>query len=194
MGHRGDLAAPSGAMNANEGHAHEAARDGDRRSATLAGVSPSERRLLAATPLHAITALHGEAGLRERFTMETQAFADADRERIAQALDLAARLHAADRRQREPCLNHLLRVAIRIVSHYRVRDPDIVCAALLHDSVEDHATELAPGDSSQQDALRVLAEQLGERVVSMVASVTNPPREPVRDRHEQIPRACRGQP
>jgi len=32
-------------------------------------MGPGERRLLVAMPLHAITALHGEAGLRERFAM-----------------------------------------------------------------------------------------------------------------------------
>ena len=85
-------------------------------------MSPGERRLLAAMPLHAITALHGEAGLRERFAMEIASFPDADRLRAEGALDLAARLHAADRRQREPYVNHLLRVAIRIISHYRVQD------------------------------------------------------------------------
>ena len=34
-------------------------------------MGPRERRLLAAMPLHAITALHGESGLRERLTIET---------------------------------------------------------------------------------------------------------------------------
>jgi hypothetical protein len=34
---------------------------------------------------------------------------------------------------------HLLRVTIRILSHYRVADPDVACAALLHDAVEDHS-------------------------------------------------------
>src|SRR5262249_35702737 len=95
------------------------------------------------------------------------------------------RLHASDRRQRESYLSHLLRVAVRIVSHYRVRDPDVVCAALLHDSVEDHAAELAPGDGSQHGALGALAEQFGDRVARLVASVPNPPHGPGRDRHEQ---------
>ena len=30
------------------------------------GLGPAERRLLAGMPLHAITSVHGEAGLRER--------------------------------------------------------------------------------------------------------------------------------
>ena len=186
MGHGGDTAALTRRSERGRG---PRARSGSGMAISVrpsgAGMRPGERRLLAAMPLHAITALHGETGLRERLAMEVEVFADADRDRITRALDLAARLHVSDRRQREPYLSHLLRVAIRIVSHYRVRDPDVVCAALLHDSVEDHATELAPGDGSQQGALGVLAEQFGDRVASLVASVTNPPHEPGRDRHEQ---------
>ena len=102
-------------------------------------MSEGERRLLAAMPLHAITALHGEAGLRERFAIEIASFPDGDRLRVERALELAARLHASDRRQREPYVNHLLRVAIRIITYYGVRDADVICAALLHDAVEDHA-------------------------------------------------------
>lgn len=145
MGTWGDLAAPGGAVGAAESHAHEAAADGGLGSVARAGMSPGERRLLAVMPLHAITTVYGEVGLRERLAIEAGAFADADRDRITRALGLAARLHAGDRRQREPYLNHVLRVAIRVISHYRVHDADVVCAALLHDAVEDHAAELAPG-------------------------------------------------
>jgi hypothetical protein len=143
-----------------------------------------ERRLLAATPLHAITALHGEAGLRERFAMEIASFPDANRQRLERALDLAATLHAADRRQREPYVNHLLRVATRIITHYKVQDADVICAALLHDAVEDHATELTPG-GGQQEALAEIVAQFGDRVAEMVSAVTNPEYEPGRDKHEQ---------
>ncbi|HEY2576480.1 MAG TPA: HD domain-containing protein [Streptosporangiaceae bacterium] len=103
---------------------------------------------------------------------------------LSQALTLAGRLHADDRRQREPYVNHLLRVAIRVMSHYEVRDPDVVCAALLHDSVEDHAGELAAG-GSQQAALAALAAEFGSRVADLVAAVTNPEYQPGRDQHEQ---------
>ena len=147
-------------------------------------MSEGERRLLAAMPLHAITTLHGEAGLRERFAIEIASFPDGDRLRTERALELATRLHAGDRRQREPYANHLLRVAIRIITYYGVRDADIVCAALLHDTVEDHADELAD-DGGQQEALTALASQFGNRVAELVAAVTNPPHEPGRDRHEQ---------
>ena len=109
------------------------------------GLAPAERRLLATMPLHAITSVHGEAGLRERLLMEIARFFPADQGRATDALALASRLHAADRRQREPYASHLLRVTIRILSHYRVSDPDVACAALLHNAVEDHAASIAPG-------------------------------------------------
>ncbi len=78
----------------------------------------------------------------------------------------------------------MLRVTIRILSHYRVTDPDVACAALLHDAVEDHAQDLAPG-GTRQAAFAVLAGQFGERTAGLVATVTNPVWEPGRDEHKQ---------
>jgi (p)ppGpp synthase/HD superfamily hydrolase len=77
-----------------------------------------------------------------------------------------------------------LRVTIRILSHYRVTDADVACAALLHDAVEDHADDIAPR-SGRETALAVLAGQFGERAAELVAAVTNPVYEPGRDKHEQ---------
>ena len=153
-------------------------------------LGPAERRLLAGMPLHAITSVHGEAGLRERLFMEIAQFPAADRGRAQDALALASRLHAADRGQGEPYGNHLLRVAIRILSHYRVTDPDVACAALLHDAVEDHAADIAPGGYRQAAlavlaVLAVLAGRFGARAAALVAAVTNPEWEPGRDEHEQ---------
>jgi hypothetical protein len=93
-------------------------------------------------------------------------------------------LHAGDLRQREPYANHLLRVTIRILSHYRAADPDVACAALLHDAVEDHAQDISPG-GGRQAALAVLAGRFGERTAALVAAVTNPAWDPGRDEHEQ---------
>jgi hypothetical protein len=158
----------------------------------------AQRRLVATMPLHAITSTYGEEGLRERFAAETALSGGEDRRRLNRALELAARLHAGDRREREPYVNHLLRVAIRIMSHYGVRDTDVICAALLHDAVEDHPAELAasvpggtsaagdagPGDE-QAAALAALAANFGPRVAGLVAAVTNPRYTPERDAHEQ---------
>ena len=144
----------------------------------------SERRLVATMPLHAVTSTYGEEGLRARFAVEIESWPEPDRRRLEQALELAGRLHAADRRVREPYVNHLHRVAIRIMSHYGVHDTDVVCAALLHDAVEDHAAELAPG-GGRPAALAVLAAEFGSRVAGLVGAVTNPEYTPDRDVHEQ---------
>ena len=147
-------------------------------------LSPAESRLLPGMPLHAITSVYGEAGLRERLLTEINRFSATDHARAAGALATALRLHAQDRRQREPYGNHLLRVTVRILSHYRVTDPDVACAALLHDSVEDHAQDIAPG-GTRQDALSVIAGQFGARTADLVEAVTNPVYVPGRDEHEQ---------
>lgn len=154
------------------------------------------RQLVAAMPLHAITSTYGEQGLRARFAAEAETWPAPDQARLNRALDLAARLHAADRREREPYVNHLLRVAIRIMSHYGVRDADVACAALLHDAVEDHAAELAPG--GREAALAALAAAFGPRVSELVGAVTNPEYAPGRDPHEQyrehVAESLRGNP
>ncbi len=75
-------------------------------------------------------------------------------------------------------------MAIRILSHYRVADQDVACAALLHDAVEDQAVGIAPG-GDRQAALAVLAGWFGARTADLVAAVTNPVWEPGRDEHEQ---------
>ena len=147
--------------------------------------SDGRRRLVGTMPLHAITSTYGEAGLRDRFAAEIASWPDADRRRMERALELAARLHAGDRRDQEPYVNHLLRVAIRIMSHYGVRDADVVCAALLHDAVEDHPAELAGSGAREPAALEALAAQFGPRVAELVGAVTNPPYTPGRDEHEQ---------
>ena len=147
-------------------------------------IGAPERKLLGQMPLHAITTVHGEPGLRERLAIETAAWPTADRARVQAALDLATRLHARDRRQREPYVNHLLRVSLRIISHYSVSDCDLACAALLHDAIEDHPDGLAPG-GNRDDAVAVLASQFGPRVAELVDAVTNPEFRPDRDRHEQ---------
>jgi hypothetical protein len=148
-------------------------------------------RILMTMPLHAITEVYGESGLRGRFALEVERFPAADRERLHRALDLAAELHRDDRRVREPYLNHLLRVAIRIIRYYGVDDVDVIVAALLHDAVEDHPDELAdlpagqPHAVATEAALAELARRFNPRVAELVRAVTNPEYDPRRDRNEQ---------
>ena len=147
-------------------------------------------RVLLAMPLHAVTEMYGESGLRQRFAAEIASFDPADRVTLNDALALAAHLHRDDRRTREPYLNHPLRTAIRIICYYRVRDVDVLVAALLHDAVEDHPDLLAglgaagEGDLTEA-ALAALAGRYTPRVAELVRAVTNPAHEPGRDRFEQ---------
>ncbi|MGW5671035.1 HD domain-containing protein [Micromonospora sp. NPDC003776] len=142
---------------------------------------------LATMPMHAITEIHGEPGLLARFRLEIEAFDETARNRLTEALDLAAELHRDDRRVREPYLNHLLRVAIRMMHHYQVRDVDVIVAGLLHDAVEDHPAELAGPHAVDPTAgaLAALAGRFGPRVARLVGAVTNPAYDPARDPHVQ---------
>jgi hypothetical protein len=54
-------------------------------------LSRFERRPLAAMPLHAITSVHGEAGLRERLLIELAAFPATDHGRVMERLLAPAR-------------------------------------------------------------------------------------------------------
>src|SRR5215469_13384196 len=151
----------------------------------MADIPDEGQKILAVMPLHAITAVYGEQGLRARLAVEAASLGDlASRQKVGEALELAGRLHAADRRQREPYVNHLLRVALRIICHYGVRDPDVICAALLHDAVEDHASDLA-ATGDHPAALAVLAARFGPQVAALVEAVTNPVYLPGQDKDEQ---------
>jgi len=144
---------------------------------------------LSSMPMHAITELHGAPGLLARFRQEIAKFDPAAQQRLTDALDLVADLHRDDLRVREPYLNHLLRVTVRLMHHYQVRDLDVLVAGLLHDAVEDHPRELAgdvPADTDPtRAALDVLAARFGPRVARLVAAVTNPVYDPARDKHLQ---------
>lgn len=139
-------------------------------------------------PLHAITEVYGEKGLRHRFSLEIAELPE--RDTLVDALKLATTLHEGQRRVREPYINHLLRVTLRILCYYHVHDAEVLTAALLHDSVEDQPWRLtgAPDESGPPpttDALKVLAERYTERVARLVEAVTNPDYDPAQDKNEQ---------
>src|SRR5258706_14900256 len=134
-------------------------------------VSPPQ--LVLTMPLHAITEMYGEEGLRQRFALEIAGLHDDSCQQLEDALALASQLHRDDRRTREPYLNHLLRTAIRIISYYEVDDVDVLVATLLHDAVEDHPEELAGTNTGDPvaAALGVLATRFNQRVADLVRAV-----------------------
>lgn len=70
---------------------------------------------------------------------------------------------------------HPIRVAEHVRRLARVDDVEILCAAVLHDTIEDSATRYDE-----------LAEAFGDRVASIVAELTNDSRLPKAARHEDM--------
>jgi guanosine-3',5'-bis(diphosphate) 3'-pyrophosphohydrolase len=84
---------------------------------------------------------------------------------VARAVEFATRYHGDQRRPTgAPYLEHLLEALEVLVRGARVTDPDVLCAAVLHDVVED--------TSCTADDVR---REFGARVADMVAWVTKPP-------------------
>jgi guanosine-3',5'-bis(diphosphate) 3'-pyrophosphohydrolase len=84
---------------------------------------------------------------------------------ILKACEFAAEKHRNQRRKdpaRTPYINHPLAVARVLAEEGGVKDPEILSAAILHDTLED-----------TQTTLKELQKTFGERVAAMVAEVTD---------------------
>jgi (p)ppGpp synthase/HD superfamily hydrolase len=148
--------------------------------------TPQDHQLLV-MPLHAVTEIHGQPGLSRRLALELRPLPAGDRHLVEDAAAWATLLHAEQRRTREPYANHLLRVALRILCYYRINDPEVLAAALLHDAVEDQPWAMTGrptghGPPPRDEAFAVLTTRYGARVARLVRAVTNPEYEPGADR------------
>src|SRR5262249_34688442 len=84
---------------------------------------------------------------------------------IMEAADFAARRHAGQRRKGvagEPYVNHLIEVATLLAEATGGSDATLVAAALLHDTLEDTATEYEELDA-----------RFGPQIAALVAAVTD---------------------
>jgi GTP diphosphokinase / guanosine-3',5'-bis(diphosphate) 3'-diphosphatase len=84
---------------------------------------------------------------------------------VLRVADAAARWHVHQRRKgaaEEPYINHLLEVATLVAEATDGKDPELVIAALLHDSIEDQEVPRA-----------ILAGKFGEGVAKLVEEVTD---------------------
>ena len=93
---------------------------------------------------------------------------------LLKALAFAAHKHRDQRRkdaEASPYINHPIALADVLVNEGGVTDVEVLCAALLHDTVEDTAT--TPEE---------LAEAFGARVAIIVAEVTDDSRLPKAER------------
>jgi GTP diphosphokinase / guanosine-3',5'-bis(diphosphate) 3'-diphosphatase len=81
------------------------------------------------------------------------------------ALEFASRKHSTQRRKdaaASPYINHPIALVSILAVEARIRDPDVLCAALLHDTIEDTETS---GDE--------LERHFGARIAGIVSEVTD---------------------
>jgi guanosine-3',5'-bis(diphosphate) 3'-pyrophosphohydrolase len=84
---------------------------------------------------------------------------------LLHALDFAARKHRDCRRKNReasPYINHPIAVAYTLANEGGVSDVEVLCAAVLHDTVEDTETTVAE-----------LEENFGKAIAAIVAEVTD---------------------
>jgi (p)ppGpp synthase/HD superfamily hydrolase len=103
------------------------------------------------------------------------------KKKIEDALNLALEVHKDQKpRPDGPYTHHILRVSNRIIEEFGIKDPELVIAALLHDSVEDQAKKLAVFVNSteiasdREKALVFIKNTFGERVANIVLKLSNP--------------------
>ena len=84
--------------------------------------------------------------------------------RVAKAVALTSEVHSGSTRDEgTPYLRHPLRVALILHEEFGVQDPDLICAAVLHDVLED-STDV------DRDAL---LQAFGDRVATLVFCLTD---------------------
>jgi guanosine-3',5'-bis(diphosphate) 3'-pyrophosphohydrolase len=97
--------------------------------------------------------------------------------KIARAMAFAARKHRGQRRkdrESSPYINHPIALASILADEAEITDPDVICAALLHDTIEDT-------DTSAEE----LREIFGDAVTSIVLEVTDDKSLSKQDRKQQ---------
>jgi len=90
--------------------------------------------------------------------------------KITKAFSTAADLHSGQSRDgsKEPYINHPLKVALILSDELKVRDVDMICAALLHDILQK-------GNNSDTDKLDQIKRNFGENVYNTVQTLTEHP-------------------
>ncbi len=157
---------------------------------------PFNQERILNSSLRELTQDGGERVLLERLHLEVDRTSwDYDqKERVKQLADtVVTKYHEGDTRDDNTYATHILRVACRILSgdHFAIRDnPDLIIAALLHDTIEDRPERLLDEEPLDQNdyspenlaalqdqrdrALYVIKDAYGQNVTEMVEAVSNP--------------------
>ncbi len=95
-----------------------------------------------------------------------------DLQRLAAALQYAARCHRNQRRKNEdqdPYINHPISLLHVLAVEAHITDGDVLCAALLHDVIED----CARSPEERAERAREIEQHFGVRVLQIVEEVTD---------------------
>jgi (p)ppGpp synthase/HD superfamily hydrolase len=120
--------------------------------------------------------IHFEVGLNEftklGFTKLLKPYENSldDIVKTTRAFGMATKIHSGQFKQQnktEPYINHPLRVALILTDELHKYDVDIVCAALLHETLEKGSED----NSMLEERLKT---EFGETVYKIVSAVTNP--------------------
>jgi (p)ppGpp synthase/HD superfamily hydrolase len=102
--------------------------------------------------------------------------------KITRAFSIAIKVHSGQVKKGnkvEPYINHPLRVALILTEELHEYDVDLVCAAILHDTLGVNADTSTTSPKSQTDSQRDslearLKNEFGERVYSIVTTLAKP--------------------
>jgi hypothetical protein len=146
-----------------------------------ASITPDHVRGLS---LGRVTEEFGTIGLYARTVDTFERYGFDNNDLVLTGLQLGLTLHTDDYRTNGHYTDHLMRVTLRMIEDFGIRDPNLIAAGPLHDAFEDHPRDLVlalTGEKpdSREEARRigheVLAALTNEEVVSIIETVTNPP-------------------
>ena len=153
-------------------------------------ITPADVRGLS---LGVVSEQYGTGGLYVRLEDTLERVGLDTNELIRASMDLGFELHDDDWRTNGHAHDHLMRVALHIIELFKKDDPDLIAAAFLHDTLEDHAKELVfrlSGEEIQDETDarvrgRVLLEEFfNARVAKRVQGVTTPQLRPGENKNE----------
>ena len=129
-----------------------------------------------------MTKLRG--AIRHRLMLEVAQLKAPEQVAITNALQLAEKAHDGQLRKPskenpkgEPYIVHPMRVALVLIEELGLKDHAAICAALLHDVIEDTDGRIGVGH---------IEEQFGKTVALMVSVLTKPPAKPNIERALQL--------
>jgi hypothetical protein len=151
-------------------------------------ITPEQVRGLS---LGKVTEQYATLGLYTRIvdTMKREGFGE--NELVQLSLRLGLTLHFNDVRTNGRYIDHLMRVTLHMLEDFNIKDPNLIAAGPLHDTLEDHPFDLASALTGERLSEVAEARTIGYQalayftnpeVADIVASVTNPEVTPGEDK------------